>query len=179
MTTVHELWMEAPAGVGALRLVAEDGALAAVHLAGAGDAPEGWDRAPAGDPVLARARAQLAEYFAGARTAFELPLRLEGTPFQRAVWAALLEIPFGETRSYSAIARALGRPTAVRAVGAANGRNPLAIIVPCHRVIGAGGALTGYAGGLARKRWLLAHEAARGESTDQSFQLPFPPSPGE
>jgi methylated-DNA-[protein]-cysteine S-methyltransferase len=172
----HELWMEAPAALGALRLVARDGALAAVHLVPAGERPAGWSLAPAAmEPVLARARAQLQEYLAGDRTTFDLPLRLEGTPFQRAVWAALLEIPFGETRSYGEIARTLGRPAAVRAVGAANGRNPLAIVVPCHRVIGADGALAGYAGGLHRKRWLLAHEVARAGAGSPP-RLPLPPA---
>ncbi len=159
MTTVHELWMEAPAGVGALRLVAEDGALAAVHLAGAGDAPEGWDRAPAGDPVLARARAQLAEYFAGTRTAFSLPVAPAGTPFQQSVWRELMSIPYGQTRSYGQLANTLGGPHLTRAVGSANGRNPISIVVPCHRVVGSDGSLTGYAGGLPRKRFLLDLEA--------------------
>ncbi len=109
--------------------------------------------------VLARAREQLAAYFAGELRAFELPLAPRGSEFQRKVWAALLEIPFGATTSYGALARRLGRPSAARAVGAANGRNPIAILVPCHRVVGASGALTGYAGGLERKRWLLAHES--------------------
>jgi methylated-DNA-[protein]-cysteine S-methyltransferase len=101
---------------------------------------------------------QLAEYFAGDRDSFDLPLEPEGTEFQRAVWNALGEIPFGETRSYGEIAVAVGRPKAARAVGMANNRNPIAVIVPCHRVIGAGGALVGYAGGLERKTWLLDHE---------------------
>jgi methylated-DNA-[protein]-cysteine S-methyltransferase len=112
-------------------------------------------------PVLERAAAQLAEYFAGERDAFDLPLGAEGTSFQREVWGALQKIPFGETRSYEDIARQIGRPKAVRAVGAANGKNPLAVVVPCHRVIGKSGELTGYAGGLSRKRWLLKHENAR------------------
>src|SRR5205085_9923425 len=102
---------------------------------------------------------QLREFFAGERTAFELPLRPAGTPFQRAVWDALLEVPYGETTGYGALAQRLGRPGAARAVGLANARNPLAIVVPCHRVVGASGALTGYAGGLERKRFLLELEA--------------------
>lgn len=102
---------------------------------------------------------QLAEYFAGQRTRFELPLAARGTSFQQQVWHRLCDIPFGTTASYADIAARLDNPRAVRAVGAANGRNPLAIVVPCHRVIGRDGSLTGYAGGLARKRWLLAHEA--------------------
>jgi methylated-DNA-[protein]-cysteine S-methyltransferase len=109
--------------------------------------------------VLALAAAQLAEYFAGARRDFSVPLAPRGTGFQRLVWAELVKIPFGETRSYGELARALDRPSASRAVGAANGRNPLSILVPCHRVIAGSGALTGYAGGLDAKRWLLEHEA--------------------
>jgi methylated-DNA-[protein]-cysteine S-methyltransferase len=111
-------------------------------------------------PVLVEAERQLTEYFAGRRTRFALPLDVAGTPFQRQVWNALMTIPFGETRSYSDIARQIGSPTAQRAVGAANGRNPLSIVAPCHRVVGASGALTGFAGGLDVKARLLAREAA-------------------
>ena len=100
------------------------------------------------------------EYFAGNRTGFELDLDFVGTDFQKKVWRALLKIPFGQTRSYGQIARQIGKPKAVRAVGAANGRNPIGIIAPCHRVIGASGALTGFAGGLDAKRRLLALESA-------------------
>jgi methylated-DNA-[protein]-cysteine S-methyltransferase len=103
---------------------------------------------------------QLEEYVAGARRDFDLPLAPRGTGFQLAAWRALRDIPYGETRSYAAQARVIGRPDAVRAVGAANGRNPISIIVPCHRVVGADGSLTGYGGGLDRKRWLLEHERA-------------------
>ena len=106
-------------------------------------------------------RAQLADYFAGQRTGFDVPLELEGTPFQREVWEALTEIPYGDTISYGELARRIERPRAVRAVGLANGRNPIAVIVPCHRVIGADGTLTGYGGGLDRKRLLLDLEARR------------------
>jgi methylated-DNA-[protein]-cysteine S-methyltransferase len=110
--------------------------------------------------ALAHVRKQIEEYCAGARTAFDLELALAGTQFQRAVWNALLEIPYGETRSYGDIARAIGQPKAARGVGAANHANPIGLIVPCHRVIGANGSLTGYGGGLPLKRALLAHEAA-------------------
>ncbi len=102
--------------------------------------------------------AQLREYFAGSRTQFDLPLAPAGTAFQLDAWTALRAIPYGETRSYTEQAAALGRPRAVRAVGSANGRNPIAIVVPCHRVVGSRGGLTGYGGGVDRKRWLLAHE---------------------
>ena len=112
-------------------------------------------------PLLADAARQLAEYFAGGRLEFDLPLQLIGTPFQRQVWNALAEIPYGETWSYAQLARRIGNPKACRAVGLANGSNPISIIVPCHRVIGANGSLTGYGGGLERKRWLLAHERQR------------------
>ncbi|RAR62778.1 methylated-DNA-[protein]-cysteine S-methyltransferase [Onishia taeanensis] len=106
-----------------------------------------------------QARKQLAEYFAGSRRTFELPLAPKGTDFQRRVWQALARIPYGETRCYAEIAEQLGCKGGQRAVGAANGRNPLAIVVPCHRVIGSNGRLTGYAGGIGRKQWLLAHES--------------------
>lgn len=114
---------------------------------------------PEHDPEAARpAVEELRAYFAGERSDFDLPLAPKGTPFQQDVWRALLEIPFGATASYGAIARRIGRPSGPRAVGAATGRNPISIIVPCHRVVGASGSLTGYGGGLDRKAWLLAHE---------------------
>ena len=112
-------------------------------------------------PVLREAERQLADYFAGHRRTFELPLDFIGTDFQRQVWAALLTIPIGETRTYAQLAGQLGRPEAARAVGAANGHNPLSIVVPCHRLVGSNGSLTGFAGGLEAKAWLLAHEGAR------------------
>jgi methylated-DNA-[protein]-cysteine S-methyltransferase len=115
---------------------------------------------PRDDEVLAPVAAQLAEYFAGERVTFDLPLHPRGTPFQTRVWLALREIPYGRTTSYGELATELGQPTASRAVGLANGRNPLAVIVPCHRVIGANGSLTGFGGGIERKRWLLDHERA-------------------
>jgi methylated-DNA-[protein]-cysteine S-methyltransferase len=111
-------------------------------------------------PVLVKTERQLAEYFAGRRKVFDLALDFTGTAFQKKVWAALLTIPFGETRTYAQIARQIGHPTAVRAVGAANGRNPISIVTPCHRVIGSNGALTGFAGGLATKEHLLRLEGA-------------------
>ena len=107
---------------------------------------------------------QLSAYFAGSLLEFTLPLHAAGTPWQQAVWRALRAIPAGGSTDYGTIARALGKPQAARAVGAAVGRNPLSVIVPCHRVLGRDGALTGYAGGLERKRWLLRHEAPHGES---------------
>ena len=113
---------------------------------------------PGPTPLLAEAQRQLEGYFAGARTSFDLPLAPHGTPFQQAVWAALLDIPYGETRTYGQIAAAVGRPRASRAVGGACHCNPIAIIVPCHRVVGSSGALTGYAGGLDKKSALLALE---------------------
>ncbi len=110
-------------------------------------------------PIFIATCAQMDEYFAGERRTFELPLLPRGTNFQCRVWGVLREIPYGETTSYGAMARKLGQPTATRAVGAANGRNPIAVVVPCHRAIGADGSLTGYAGGLDRKRALLELEA--------------------
>ena len=110
-------------------------------------------------PILIEAERQLSEYFAGKRIQFDLPLQPDGTEFQKKVWQALRDIPFGKTRSYLDVARAVGSPDASRAVGAANGKNPLSIVVPCHRVVGANGALTGFAGGLETKATLLALEA--------------------
>jgi methylated-DNA-[protein]-cysteine S-methyltransferase len=122
--------------------------------------------------VLRQTAEQLDEYFAGERRAFDLPLNAEGTGFQRLVWRTLYAIPFGVTCRYGDIARAIGRPSASRAVGAANGKNPISIIVPCHRVIGANGALTGYGGGMPAKKWLLAHEGR----WSTSMQSPRDPS---
>lgn len=144
--------------LGELRLVANDGELAGVYLPGQTTAPDStadWTRtrAPFGD-----ASAQLGQYFAGRRTSFDLRLAPQGTEFQRRVWAALLEIPYGTTTTYRELAERIGSPSAARAVGRANGANPIGIVVPCHRVIGAAGALTGYAGGIAAKRWLLELE---------------------
>ena len=117
-----------------------------------------WTHVPGAYPEVA---AQLAAYFAGDLTDFDVPLAPRGTPFQRAVWSALTRIPYGTTTTYATVARTIGRPTAVRAVGAANGRNPIAVIIPCHRVIGTDGTLHGYGGGLPRKRTLLSLETHR------------------
>jgi methylated-DNA-[protein]-cysteine S-methyltransferase len=119
-------------------------------------------------PTLVKTERQLAEYFAGGRTAFDLPLAFSGTKFQQRVWRTLLTIPFGKTRTYAQIARQIGRPKAVRAVGAANGKNPISIVAPCHRVIGSNGKLTGFAGGLDAKAYLLRLEGARGAAIDQA-----------
>jgi methylated-DNA-[protein]-cysteine S-methyltransferase len=159
--------------VGRLTLVATDEGLAAILWEN--DSPrrvrlqvEAEDNA---HPVLVETERQLQEYFTGRRKEFAVPLDLAGTPFQRKVWSALLTIPFGETRSYGEIARQIGSPEAVRAVGAANGRNPVSIIAPCHRVIGATGALTGFAGGLDTKARLLALEGAKTRAVAQSLQF--------
>jgi methylated-DNA-[protein]-cysteine S-methyltransferase len=116
-----------------------------------------WELSPA---PFARVREQLTEYFAGQRTSFDVPLVMDGAPFQCRVWRALQDIPYGETISYGELARRIGQPSAARAVGLANGCNPISVIVPCHRVIGANGSLTGYGGGLERKRLLLDLEAS-------------------
>jgi methylated-DNA-[protein]-cysteine S-methyltransferase len=121
------------------------------------------------DRALASTRAQLIEYFAGERTEFDLPLAPEGTGFQRRVWTELCAIPYGTTISYGELARRIGQPTAARAVGLANGSNPLPIVVPCHRVIGADGSLTGFGGGIERKRWLLAHEKQHSKTMPDLF----------
>ncbi len=146
---MHCLEIDSP--LGPLTLVEEDGSLTGVHFG----AKSGERKRT---PLLERAAEQLAEYFAGTRETFDLPLRPRGTEFQRAVWKALEGIAFGETVSYAHVAKKIGRPSAVRAVGAANGQNPIALVIPCHRVIGADGSLTGYGGGLPNKRWLLRHE---------------------
>lgn len=144
--------------LGRLGLGEDDGALVRVLF---GDRLEREGFAPGATPLLRRTADQLAEYFSGRRREFDLPLAPRGTEFQLAVWAALRTIPFGGTLSYQAVAARIGRPRACRAVGLANRQNPLAIIVPCHRVIGRDGRLTGYAGGLAAKKWLLDLEAGR------------------
>ena len=147
--------------LGTLSIVSEDGeTIAGIWFPEQANAPDARGfRSGAGVGVLLEAQRQLREYFGGERRAFDLPLSPRGTDFQQRVWRALREIPFGETWSYADLARRAGRPGSARAAGAANGKNPLSIVVPCHRVIGADGSLTGYAGGLAAKRWLLEHEA--------------------
>ena len=156
---LYETGLSSP--VGDLTLIASEGAL--VALLWADDDPARVRLPPRqdgrGHPILTAAARQLGEYFSGARRSFDLPLDPQGTPFQQQVWTALAAIPFGETRSYSEIAAQVGRPSASRAVGAANGRNPLSIVLPCHRVIGKAGGLTGFAGGMETKAWLLSFES--------------------
>ncbi|QCO68164.1 methylated-DNA--[protein]-cysteine S-methyltransferase [Luteimonas yindakuii] len=156
---VHYTHVDSP--VGLLLLAASDAGLHAIGF------PEnrhpvrmGVDWREGTHPLIEEARRQLAAYFAGERRYFDLPLAPHGTPFQRSVWQALADIPYGVTASYAELATRVGRPGAARAVGAANGRNPLPIVLPCHRVIGAGGDLTGFGGGLPTKRYLLALEGA-------------------
>jgi len=151
-----------PSPLGELVLTASETALTGVYFPTSRHVSRlhGVERGTGGEDVLARARQQLSEYFARARTTFELALDPPGTDFQRQVWDALRAIPYGTTVSYGELARRLGDVRATRAVGAANGKNPIPIIVPCHRVTGARGELTGFGGGLDRKRWLLEHEGA-------------------
>jgi methylated-DNA-[protein]-cysteine S-methyltransferase len=155
-------WTTVDSPLGPLLLTADEDGITGLHMDGAAHGPTqpsaGWVE---NGPRFEAARHQLAEYFAGDRTEFDLPLQPAGTPFQLQVWAALQTIPYGEVRSYGEIAAQIGRPGASRAVGLASGRNPIAVIVPCHRVIGATGSLTGYGGGLHRKRFLLDLEAQR------------------
>jgi len=134
----------------------DDGALTELHFAGR-DQPDEWVR---DDSAFGDVNAQLRAYFAGELREFDLPLAPRGTQFQQRVWRALLTIPYGETRSYANIADAIGKPSACRAVGAANGANPIPIVIPCHRVIGSSGSLTGFGGGIDVKRRLLALEGA-------------------
>ncbi|MFW6691244.1 methylated-DNA--[protein]-cysteine S-methyltransferase [Streptomyces sp. MAR4 CNX-425] len=151
--------------VGPLTLVAEGDDLTGLYMTDQRHRPAdetfGTPADPA-DPPFAAATAQLTAYFAGERTDFDLPLRLAGTPFQRRVWEQLRQIPYGETISYGELAERVGNPAASRAVGMANGRNPVGIIVPCHRVVGANGSLTGYGGGIDRKKQLLVLERGDG-----------------
>jgi methylated-DNA-[protein]-cysteine S-methyltransferase len=149
--------------IGKLRLVSDGQNLVEIEFEGTYQArPED---VPIEDNVLQRTTAQLLEYFSGQRQQFDLPLCAAGTDFQKLVWSALAQIPYGELRSYRDIAREIGRPKAVRAVGAANGRNPLPVIVPCHRVVGSDGSLTGFSGGLAIKTRLLILEGALQDSS--------------
>jgi methylated-DNA-[protein]-cysteine S-methyltransferase len=152
-----KLFAELDSPVGPLLLSGDEEALTGLSFRRGGAIPDGWVR---DDERFSVERAQLGEYFAGERTEFDFPMRLEGAQFDRRVWAALEEIPYGTTATYGEIAERIDAPGRARAVGAANGRNPIAIVVPCHRVIGAGGKLTGYGGGLDRKRELLVLEGA-------------------
>ena len=144
--------------LGPLTAVTENAFLAGLFMADQRHRPDSSRFGPRDDSVLPELRDQLAAYWAGDLTHFTVPLALRGTPFQQQVWAALQRVPYGTTCTYADLAAAIGRPTEVRAVGAANGRNPVCLVVPCHRVVGSGGALTGYAGGLVRKQQLLQHE---------------------
>lgn len=155
-------YLEMDSPVGTLLLAGSDRGLQLIGFdqgSMARTAGADWQHVPT---AFAAVRQQLGEYFAGRRQAFQLALDPQGTAFQQAVWQALLEIPYGETRSYQQVAQVLGKPKAVRAVGSANGRNPLPIVVPCHRVIGSDGSLTGFGGGLDNKRLLLALEQQQG-----------------
>ena len=146
--------------IGELTLVSRAGALVGIYMHEHRHAPDVAAFGARSDAAFTDAIIQLDQYFARERTHFELPLAASGTAFQQQVWRSLADIPYGETRTYAQIAASIGRPSAVRAVGAANGRNPLSIVVPCHRVLGASGALTGYAGGLSNKTTLLRLEGA-------------------
>jgi methylated-DNA-[protein]-cysteine S-methyltransferase len=151
-------YVESP--IGRLLLQTDGQSLTGLYMDVPSRPPRGiehWTQDPDAGPLPA-AVLQLEEYFVGKRRDFDLPLRPQGTDFQQCVWRALTEIPYGVTWSYGELAKRIGNPNASRAVGLANGQNPISILVPCHRVIGANGSLTGYGGGLERKRWLLAHE---------------------
>lgn len=147
--------------LGPITIVAQDDALAGVYLDRQRHRPSDEHLGPRDDRTLPAVREQLTAYLAGDLVGFDLPLASLGTPFQAEVWSALQQVPYGATVTYGELAQAVGRPTAVRAVGAANGRNPWCLVVPCHRVVGADGSLTGYAGGLPAKQFLLDLEARR------------------
>ncbi|WP_320827724.1 methylated-DNA--[protein]-cysteine S-methyltransferase [Reinekea sp.] len=172
MTAPHTAYHNIASPLGAITLCANDQGLLGVWLARQTSLPADLGQPQANHPIIVWASAELADYFAGhfagSDRSFSVPLVALGTPFQLQVWQALRTIPYGQTWSYQDLAEAIGRPTAARAVGMANGKNPLSIVVPCHRVIGKNGRLTGYAGGLERKAWLLEHETHTGsaERTD-------------
>ena len=147
--------------VGPLTIVDEDGHLVGLYMDAQRHRPDASTHGARDDGVQPEVREQLTAYWAGELREFDLPLRLVGTPFRQRVWEALRTIPYGETWSYGKLAVEIGQPAASRAVGLANGRNPISIVVPCHRVIGANGSLTGYGGGTERKQWLLDHERSR------------------
>jgi methylated-DNA-[protein]-cysteine S-methyltransferase len=154
-------WIEITSPIGPLRLTGNGAAITGLYMSVYRHGPvEFAAREQQADPLLEEASGQLRAYFTGERREFDLPLAPDGSDFQHRVWKALRQIPYAETISYLELARRLGDPRAVRAVGSANGRNPISIIIPCHRVIGADGSLVGYGGGLERKRWLLRHESA-------------------
>lgn len=162
--------------LGPLRITGDNAGVSAITCLDALPAVSGNDQpiTPLPEPV-AQAVRQLTEYFAGTRQTFDFSVNPAGTPFQQGVWRVLLTVPFGTTLSYLSLTRRIGDEKAIRAVAQANGRNPLAIVVPCHRIIGANGSLTGYAGGLWRKQWLLQHEGARpGERTGQMLLFGLP-----
>lgn len=167
MNRTHTL-VDSP--IGPLTLVAEDGVVCAVYMDAQRYRPADADFGVPDDAAFDEPKRQLQEYFAGRRTAFDFPIALSGTDFQRDVWTALRDIPFGTTTTYRDLAESIGRPTAMRAVGLAVGHNPVSVVVPCHRVVGANGALTGYAGGLPRKQFLLNLE--RGGTGEQPMLLP-------
>jgi methylated-DNA-[protein]-cysteine S-methyltransferase len=158
---IYYKWLESP--IGALLMTSNGRSLTGLHMHEQKYFPSitaEWQESEGLDPLV-QTQAQLAEYFAHQRQQFDLPLELAGTGFQKQVWYLLQQIPFGSTISYGTLAKMAGNPRASRAVGAANGRNPIAIVVPCHRVIASSGALSGYAGGVDRKQWLLQHEQAK------------------
>jgi methylated-DNA-[protein]-cysteine S-methyltransferase len=144
--------------IGLLRVTADHTAVTEISFVDNAKNPGNDQKREADPPHMTACLAQLEEYFSGQRKKFDLPLSMPGTAFQKKVWHILLKVPYGQTWSYQELAIAVGRPKAFRAVGGANHRNPLSIIVPCHRIIGADGSLTGYGGGLWRKEWLLQHE---------------------
>lgn len=158
---VPVFYTELESPIGPLLITSDGDSITGVHMEDQATRPEMGPHWIRDDRRLKHARVQLTAYFEGRLQQFDLPLAGAGTAFQKQVWQALQEIPFGHTETYGELARRIGNEKASRAVGLANGRNPIGIIVPCHRVIGSNGALTGYAGGVERKKWLLAHERAR------------------
>jgi len=169
-------WASCPSPIGDILIVADDSGLRQCQLPGLFAAREDWSGTEIASAILAKTAAQLDAYFAGELTRFDLPLAPTGTAFQLRVWWALAEIPYARTESYGSVATRVGNPRASRAVGMANNKNPLAIVFPCHRVIGSNGRLVGYGGGLGMKDWLLKHEAkvATGGGNGQIYQTCLP-----
>ncbi|MCU0551870.1 MAG: methylated-DNA--[protein]-cysteine S-methyltransferase [Leptolyngbya sp. Prado105] len=167
---IYYKWVESP--IGALLLTANGRSLTGLHMQGQKYFPvqtQDWQEVEL--DLFVQVQVQLTEYFAHKRQQFDLPLEPQGTDFQKQVWQLLTEIPFGETIAYGTLAKMTGNPTASRAVGSANGRNPISIVIPCHRVIASSGRLTGYAGGVDRKQWLLQHECSKIEPIQQALRL--------
>ena len=174
MSQVEVTYATIDSPIGTLLLTADAAGLSGVYMESHKGGPRPTPKWRRDHAALAEAAGQLAAYFDGELRQFDLSLSLHGTPFQQRVWRALCEVPMGQTRTYAELAQRIGAPRAVRAVGAAVGRNPISIIVPCHRIVGSDGGLRGFAGGLARKRWLLEHEGVKQDPPNRRKRVAHP-----